>query len=62
MFGKSDIETYITVCKVDGPWDLLYDSGNSKGLCNNLEGWDVKESRRDVQEGGDICIPVVDSC
>lgn len=29
MFGKSDMETYITVCKVDGPWDLLYDSGNS---------------------------------
>ena len=36
--------------------------GTQKGLCNNLEGWDVKERRRDVQEGGDICIPVVDSC
>ena len=29
MYGESNIETYITICKVDSPWDLLYDSGNS---------------------------------
>ena len=34
-------------------------------LCDNLEGWDgTGDGRRGrgVQEGGDICIPVADSC
>ena len=31
-------------------------------LCDNLEGWDGVEGGRGVQEGGDICIPVADSC
>ena len=26
------------------------------GLCNNLEGWDGVGGRREVQEGGDVCI------
>ena len=32
------------------------------GLCNNLEGWDEVGGRREVQEGGNICIPMTDSC
>ena len=31
-------------------------------LCNNLEGWDRVGSRREVQEGEDLCIPTADSC
>ena len=31
-------------------------------LCNNLEGWDEVGDRREVQEGGNICIPMTDSC
>ena len=31
------------------------------GLCRNLEGWEVGY-RTEVQEGGDICIPMADSC
>ena len=31
-------------------------------LCDNLEGWDGEGDGREVQEGGDICIPVADSC
>ena len=27
------------------------------GLCNNLEGWDEVGDGREVQKGGDICIP-----
>ena len=44
--------------------NLLYDSGTSRSrlLCDNLEGWDVVGGGREVQEGGDICIPVADSC
>ena len=40
-----------------------YGSGDSKqGLCLNVEGWDGKGSGRQVQKGGDICIPMADSC
>ena len=31
-------------------------------LCDNLEGSDGKGSVKDVQEGGDICMPMADSC
>ena len=32
------------------------------GLCNNLEEWDGVGGGREIQEGGDICTPVADSC
>ena len=31
-------------------------------LCDNLEGWDGVGGKREVQEGGDICILMADSC
>ena len=31
-------------------------------LCDNTEGWDGVGGSREVQESGDICIPMVDSC
>jgi hypothetical protein len=31
-------------------------------LCDNLEGWDGVEGRTEVQEGGNICTPMADSC
>ena len=43
--------------------NLLYGSGNSnRGPVINLEGWDGEEGGRKVQKGGDICIPMADSC
>ena len=43
--------------------NLLYVSGNSKQrLCINLEGWDGAGDGREVQEEGDICILMADSC
>ena len=27
MFGESNVETYITICKINSQWDLLYVSG-----------------------------------
>ena len=33
-----------------------------QGLCINLEGWDGEEDGKEVQKGGDIGIPVADSC
>ena len=40
----------------------LYGSGNSNRLCINLEEWDGEGDWREVQEGGDTCIPMADSC
>ena len=37
MYGESNMESYITDCKID-VGNLLYDSGNSDLGSNNLEG------------------------
>ena len=29
MCGKSNMETYIIICKLDSQWNVLYGSGNS---------------------------------
>jgi len=36
--------------------------GLKPGPCNNLEQWDGEGGGREVQEGGDINIPIADSC
>ena len=28
MYGESNIETYITICKIDSQWEFVDDSGN----------------------------------
>ena len=32
------------------------------GVCINLEEWDGEGDVREFQQGGDICIPMADSC
>ena len=31
-------------------------------LCDNLEEWDGVGGGKEVEEGGDICIPMTDLC
>ena len=33
-----------------------------QGLCVNLEGWHGEGDGTEVHKGGDVCIPMVDSC
>ena len=41
MYGESNMETYITICKIDSQWQFAVWLRKLKpGLCNNLEGWD----------------------
>ena len=55
--------TYITICKIDSQWEFAVSLRELKqGLYINLEGWDGEGAGREVQKGGDICIPVADSC
>ena len=63
MYGESNMETYITVCKIDSLWEFaVYLRELKQGLCINLEVWFGQGDGRKVQEGGDICIPMADSC
>ena len=41
MYEKSNMETYITIYKIDNQWEFAVWLRELKpGLCNNLEGWD----------------------
>jgi len=63
MYGKVNIETYITICKIDNQWEFVVWLRKLKqGLCINLERWDGARDGREVQKGGDIRIPMADSC
>ena len=63
MYGKSNMKTYITICKTDSRRELaVWLRKLKQGLCINLEEWDGAGDGREVQEGGDIFIPMADSC
>ena len=63
MYGESNMETYITVCKIDSQQEFaVWIRKLRQGLCFNLEGWDGEEDGKEVQKGGDICILKADSC
>ena len=62
MYGKSNMETYITICKIDSQQEFAFWLRKPKqGLCINLEGWDLEGDGREFQKGGDVCIPMADS-
>ena len=63
IYGESNMETYITICKIDSQWEFAVQLKELKlGLCNNLEGWNWEGRGWEVQERGDIGIPMADSC
>ena len=62
MCGKSNMETYITICKVDRQWEFVVWLRKLKQmLWINLEGWDGERAGREGLKGADICIPMADS-
>ena len=63
MYGKRNMETYITICQVDSQWEFAEWLRKLKqGLCINLVVWGGKGDGREVQKGEDIRIPMADSC
>ena len=63
MYGESNMETYITIGKIESQREFAVCLRKLKqGLCINLEGWEREGDGREVQEGGDICLPMADSC
>ena len=62
MHGKSNMETYITICKIDSQREIaVWLRKFKQGLCINPEGSDGAEDGREFLKGGDICIPKADS-
>ena len=44
MHGKSNMETYIPICKIDSQQEFaVWLRKLKQGLCINLEGWDGRE-------------------
>ena len=63
MYGKSNMETYITIYKIESQWESTVCLRKLKqGLCINLEGWDGEGDGKELQKGGYICIPMAYSC
>ena len=63
MYGKSNMESDIAIYKRDSQGELGIRLRKLKqGLFKNLEWWDGAGDGREVQKGGDICIPMADSC
>ena len=55
MYGKSNMETYISICKIDLQLEFaVWLRKLKQGLCINLEGWEG--IGREVQKGGYIYI------
>ena len=63
MYGKSDMETYITICNIYNQWEFaVWLRKLKQGLCINLGGWEGEGDGREVQKGRDIYITMADSC
>ena len=49
--------------KIDSQWEFaIWLRKLEQGFCINLEWWDGEGDRREFQKGGDICLPIADSC
>ena len=63
MYGENNMEIYNTTCKIDSQWEFVVWLRKLKQeLCDNLEGWDGEGDGREVREGGDMGVPMTDSC
>ena len=61
LYGES-MENYSTMCKIDSQRNLLYGLRKLTGALYQPRGVEWEGDWREVQKGGDICIPVADSC
>ena len=53
MHGKSNMEAYITICKIDSQWEFaVWLRKPNEGLCINLEGWDGEGDGREIKKEG----------
>ena len=54
IYEKSNMKTYITICKIDSQWEFAVRLRKLKqGLSFNLERWDAEGGGREFQKGGE---------
>ena len=56
LYRESNMAIYNSICKIDSQWEFAV------WLRKLKQGWDGEGDGRQVQKGGDICIPKADSC
>ena len=56
------MEPHITICKIDSQREFAVLRKLKQRLCINLGGWDGEGDGKKFQKGGDISIPMTDSC
>ena len=61
MYGKSFMETSITIRKTDSQWEFAVWLRKLK-QSSVSDGWDGEADGREVQKGGDIYKPMANSC
>ena len=53
MYGKSNMEAYITICKIDSQQEFaIFFRKLKQWLCINLGEWDEEVDGREFQKGG----------
>ena len=63
MYGEGNTETHNTICKIHSQQEFSVCLRElEQGLCINLKGWDGEGDGWEVQEEGDLCTPMSDSC
>ena len=63
MYGESNMETYITISKIDSQQEFaVWLRKLTQRLCINLEGWNGAGEGKEFQHEEDICIPMAGSC
>ena len=63
IYEESNMEIYNTLCKIDSQWEFpVWLRKLKQGLWDNLEGGDEEGNVRDGQDGGDMDVPMADSC
>ena len=63
MYGESNREIYITIYKIDSQREFaVWLRKLKQGLCVSLDRWHGAGDGREVQNGGDIGIPMAHSC
>ena len=59
MYGKSNMETYITIYKIDSQRECaVWLRKLKQGLCIKLEEWDWEGNGREFQKRVGRCIPM----
>ena len=61
MYGENNMETYITTCKIDSQQEFAVWLRKT-GALHQFRGVGGEGDGREVQKGGDMCIPMADSC